>query len=312
MLPARASAVALAFLGMHASVAWGASSSLRAVKINGSPILPSSNIVAAPGDRVEVEIRIWGWDADLPGSLLSAYRVVIDGRRGYTSGSSGLLLPAGWDAPPDVFLCGSDGDCPADQPTCFVQHNPRFDDLCGASCPCQPEYPVCASFGGCVGVDHDLKNLGRYAFVDIHRSDFVFPLGGVGGVSVVSSVNYTYGGAALFGPPTLDTGPLGAWYAGTLTLDIPSDAGGEFTIGTVLGTAPNFDSLVVLEPPPPATPDPNHEIRAPLATAMPLRINVIASNSVIPTVSTWGLVALCLTLLVGAKVVFSRRTPQTS
>lgn len=309
MLRARSSVVALAFMGMHASVGWGASSSLRAVKINGSPILPSSNIVVSPGDRVAVEIRIWGWETDQPGSLLRTYQVTIDGRNGYTSGDSGLILPTGWDAPPDIFVCSGDGDCPAEQPDCRINPNPLYDSVCGRPCPCPPEYPVCGG-GTCRGTDHDASTLEQFAFIDPARLDFVFHnLNPVPAVATQGSINYVFGALAFernSGPT--DPGPVGAKYAGTLTLDIPSDANGVFTIGTVLGAAPEYQSFVALDPLAPG----DFYIPLPLTTDVPLRIEVIGADSVIPTVSTWGLVALCLTLLAGAKVVFAQRAPRTS
>ena len=128
----------LALLGVPD--ARGAVITSLAVAVNDMVIAPTNNVSVVPGDLVTIEFYISGWDADLNGSSLQAYQVGLDGVFSYHSGSTGRLVPLGWDAIwPEI--CYNQGACPAEIPFCSV-----LADTCGCingqpSCPV--EYPTC-------------------------------------------------------------------------------------------------------------------------------------------------------------------------
>lgn len=320
---------------------------LRAVKINDVAVSPTNAIEALPGDRIEVELRVWGWSADVPGSRLKTYQFMIDGRGCYASGTAGLLLPANWQAPPDIVECTADSDCPSATPKCGVvnitgQNNRACLLGCGTNADCPSHYPVClrvnSSTSRCVGNGHTVLRLERFAFIESFRPDYVHVGNGFSAVSLITSINYVFGSTVYpnVSAAPLDPGEAGALYAGTLTLDIPWNAGGTFAMDFAIppGGIPTSGTFMVLSTP--ANPDGNTNV--PVLT-QPLTVGIVsgaccdglsAQCSVtthmqcdcpqcqwtedatcedigcqripIPTASEWGLVTLALLLLIGGKL----------
>jgi len=291
----------------------GSCLSLKAVAINGNPIVPTSNVTAARGDVVEAEIWLSCWGLDL--GLLRAYQAVLAGRIGATSGDSGLVLPVGWDAPLDLTPCVSTPDCPP-----------------GTSC----------TAGTCSGPAH-FPGLG--VFIDTDRADY--PLRDFDPLPVIGTTTLDYIIAGLARDITGATDDGQPKYGGTILLEVSNDACGEFTfdfwtIGlssiSVFGSPPDFD---------PNTPDTvvpgtqplfiqtldcdcnnngvldDDELATGVANdcnqnGIPDGCDIASGTSPdadgngtpddcftpIPTVSEWGLAVLALLLLVTAKLQF--------
>jgi hypothetical protein len=181
--------------------------------------------------------------------------------------------------------------------------------------------------------------LEQFGFIDQDRPNFAHAGNGLAAVSMRTSINYFYGSTAfpniLLGPT--DPGPNGAFYAGTLTLDVPLDASGTFTVGFDI-TPPTItiSSFFDLYPPGGGGPDivtvgvTSQEplvIRIapgaccdgqtasctvtshPLCTCAECTWTADASceqitclQAAIPTVSHWGLLFMTLLLLIAGKL----------
>lgn len=243
------------------------------------------NEIIIPGGAVTVtlEIRIANWDPH----ELRIWQVMFD-LSGFTSGDAGTAYPLGWDRPMQPSPCSSDANCPPEWPFCF----PLWDR--------------------CVGPDHD-PEIG--AFIDESRSDFVFY--GLPTINAVDLLSYRFGCTSLdpnqypiYAPPPK--------YAGTLILNVSSDADGTF----VMGFEDNYDETFLR--------DPFFKFIVPLVL-VPARITIqpptcgngecelgedeascpgdCAGTPVegVPTLSTWGVVVLMTLLLVVGKIYFGRR-----
>ena len=192
----------------------------------GGDITPTNTVSAEPGDIIVAEVFGSNWSPD--GQRLRAYQFSID-EEGFTSGC-GTILPYGWDGPPptDVW-CETDANCPAGMwcDTDWGECNPAE---CMSDADCPPEWPVCQVVQTCTGPNHDPK---RVAFVDEFRLDeldWVFMGCEVLGAIDASAIGYRYGW--LLGPGQLGCAPTYTVpkYFGTLTLVVPEDACGTFTI----------------------------------------------------------------------------------
>ena len=249
--------------------------SVFAVSVNGSAIPNTNNVTVNPGDVVTLEL--WGSDWSPKGQQLRIWQIDID-VNGYTSGGAGKLVPLGLDNAQVGIACLSDDDCEAPL-TCFL--------LPGNT----PVY--------CAGPNND-PTLG--AFIDSSRTDYVF----FNKPKLAAVDYYTPGyryGALLFSTfdSILFTVPR---YFATLILTVSDDANGTFTVGLLApGTEMRdiiLDKILPLE-------------------LEPVTINVVAPDDsgcngdpdcgVIPTVSAWGLMAMALLLLAGARLYFNRRGP---
>lgn len=176
----------------------GVTVALTAVKKNNAAIPHTNEIAAAPGDVIEAELLIFDWADDLPDGIRS-YSARIEGERGVQSGTNGLVLPKGWDAPVSfVGQCASDWDCSSSL---------TFS---------------CTDQGLCRGPNH---NPALGCFIDQVRADYIFhELGLIWDVGT-TGLNYTYFGVILKGG-VLDPGhPV---YAGTLILVVGDSACGTF------------------------------------------------------------------------------------
>lgn len=134
-------------LTLHAQ----ATVSLKAVAKNGNSIVPTSALTIYPGDAITVEIFLTGWgappfDSPVNSGLLREYGIMLDGFGSVRSGSSGYVLPRGWDAP-----IGRD------------------------ECPCEDaKYPICDVNYGCVGPDHHPVEMAMIEDGPAARIDSVF------------------------------------------------------------------------------------------------------------------------------------------
>ncbi len=297
----------------------GPCATLKAVGVNGNPISPTECVQARPGDLIETEIYISGWGENIQD--LRVYQLDLLLQNAAVSGTSGTVLPLGWDAPLDFMPCS-------------------------AGCPLN--YSICSSeCVKCVGPNHD-PEMG--AFITRDREDYA--LFGHSVESLIATCylhGYKFVGVADDSGGRQDEGvPV---YAGTLILKVSDDACGAFTFQfddpeTFLG-----DSS---QPPQVVYPLPrwlrvnvcaengaqcegvgfcegaccdqqsgdcqNAVVKT--ACACPncvwtgavdcADIECEAEFVAIPTVSQWGLVVLTLLLLTGAKIGFGRRPANSS
>ncbi len=82
--------------------------SLKAVARNGVPIPPTNNLTVSPGDEVTAEMYVSGWSNppfDGGSGQLFTYQLTLYGINSVQSGSCGLILPVGWDAPIERDQC---------------------------------------------------------------------------------------------------------------------------------------------------------------------------------------------------------------
>ncbi|MCH7872086.1 MAG: hypothetical protein IID33_10345 [Planctomycetes bacterium] len=187
--------------------------SLQAVQINDVAIAPSNSITVKPGDTILAEIFLSDWSPD--GERLLAYQTVLS-RDAIVSGTSGSVLPLGWDVPPttyaDSFFCTIDDDCPA-------------------------EFPLCETGGGfCVGPNHDPAQgvfIGSPSGALPTRADWVF-INPNTGASFASLTVVDFRGPLLrYGATLIFFGDAQTYapppkYCGTLRLEVSSDASGTF------------------------------------------------------------------------------------
>jgi len=183
-------------VGLLCLPAWtqAATMSLKAVAINGSPVGPTSSVEVGPGGEVTLEILISDWSPE----YIWVYQVAIDDA-GYSSGSSGTLMPKGWDDKADR-PCSDSNDCPEGS-WCVA-------DSAGSNGFCESG-----------------------AFIDADRSDYIFSGRPILAAVDVSSLRYRYGGALTQHGGVPDPGT--ALYGGTLILTVSDDAQGIFTIDAI-------------------------------------------------------------------------------
>ncbi len=182
--------------------------------MNGNPIPPTVDVRARPGDVIEAEIQLSGWGQEIASARGYETRLLL--RDGAGSGSSGTVLPSGWDAPLFPTPCETSADCP-------------------------PEYHFCyPKSGECVGPHHSPDSS---AFITKDRPDFI--LSGFATISAVANlrlVDYRFFAFAedRVGVPDLGT----ARYGGTVIFVVSEDACGTFTFRH------DGDYAVILDPQP--------------------------------------------------------------
>ncbi len=168
------------------------------VGATGMHFINGNEIMVLPGgETVTLEIRVSRWDLDLDGDpLLKAYQATLDSS-GLTSGSSGNLNPA-------MIECTTDQDC-FGEATCGSQ----IPGFCDVTLEAHPA-----------------------AYVDESRPDWVFSGVDAVGVVDVSDPDFRFAGMPWLSTEAVaDTGL--AKYAGTLILDVSSEASGTFTVGFI-------------------------------------------------------------------------------
>jgi len=269
----------------------GATYSIKAVKVNGVPIVPTNNVAVRPGAVVTAEVFLSGWNRNQPGGKLNTYQFTIDGINSYFSGPSGHVFPMGYNAPWDVHECSSPNPiCPVETPDCrdMLDGTSRCTIRCTTSADCPFEFPTCRATHVCAGPGHDPDD---YQLIDTAKPDYVF--GGLGAVAVVRNdytIQFVYGATMPSDPVVEDLGF--PYYVGTLMLGVSDDALGMFVIGIDESEgSPESRSYVELD-------EPGNVF---FAGGVPLSINVVTVDP-IPTVSGWGLAILALAMLTGAKV----------
>jgi len=224
-----------------------ASVATRAIKINDSPIAPSSDIEAQPGDVIEAEIYIFGWNEDGAGSTIRTYQVTFDAHAFFNGSGIGALFPLGWDAAP-ITGCGEMDSCPIAMPLCSIFAT--CGCILGDTCPA--EFPICN--GICVAAGHNPE--GAFA-VDINRPDFIhFGFVPVAAArAITAGADPAIGSTVLSGLGPTDAGQLA--YAGTLHLQVSEDTCGEFVVSyskgpdatfLLLNGAPDAVGFQTLEP----------------------------------------------------------------
>ncbi len=175
----------------------------------------------------------------------------------------------------------------ADEVRLLGYDRPSLPTECVSDEDCPQEFPLCYLSYLCEGPDHDPK---AGLFIDDTRTDYVFfGLPDVAGFNV-NYLRYSFGAATFQSTAVPFIKPR---YAGSLILEILAEIGAEITIplhetklgiafrGTFAGPIDRETlTIEVVEQPQPA--------------------------ERIPATSTWGLVALSLVLLTGAKVYFGR------
>lgn len=168
------------------------------VGASGVHFIDGNEIKVLPGGKsVVLELRVSRWDLDMDGDpLLKAYQGVLD--------SSGLISGSGGHLSPAVIECTTDEDC-FGEATCGTQ----VSGFCDVTLMAHPA-----------------------AYVDESRPDWVFSGIEAVGVVDVSEPDFRYGGTP-WGLAEAVADPGTVRYAGTLLLDVSSDASGTFTIGFV-------------------------------------------------------------------------------
>jgi len=169
----------------------------------GGNIPPTNNITARVGDQIVAEIYVSDWSPQ--GQEAHLWQATVD-IHSFFSGSSGAVLPVGWDRPPwppypyCFIYCESDSDCPAEWPVC--QWNGMY----------------------CSGPNHEAE---QSFLLDTTRADYVFA-----GKVQVWAVDYTLYrmGSVLFNPLDVITYTPPPKYCGTLALEARPGASGTFAI----------------------------------------------------------------------------------
>ena len=180
-----------------AGVAEAARYSVKAVAVNGTPITPTDDLLASPGDRITIEIYGSEWSPE----SLKAWQITLD-KAGFMNQGSGALRPLGWDRPMPPIGCSENADCPAEYPICY----PNDDQ--------------------CIGPDHD-PSLG--CFRDRDRPDYIYyDVGEIGGVDF-SVLDYRYAYTLLEDSDCPDDDGTPRYFA-TLIVDIEPDACGAFGV----------------------------------------------------------------------------------
>lgn len=239
--------------------------------------------ILSGAQTVTLELFLSNWDPQ----KLRAYQVVID-MNALVSGDAGTALPLGWAREP------GDGQC--------------LSRPCDSNADCSPGF-TCSSnewiFDTCSGPDHN-PELG--AFLDTSRPDYIFL--GLQTVHGLDRICYRYGGGLLISGSEVEYAGLPK-YVGTLILNVSDDADGTFTVGVV----PD-ETFFVDEPPSEAIP--LNSTPALVRLVHPVcgndtcelgesELNCPADCDIgVPTVSTWGLIIMTLTLAVVGNVYFGR------
>jgi hypothetical protein len=163
----------------------------------GGNITPTNNITARVGDKIVAEIYVSDWSPQ--GQKARTWQATID-MYSFFSGSSGAIVPVGWDRPLEYLYCEDNSDCP-------------------------PEWPVCFwDIAFCSGPAHDPE---PSALIDSTRADYIFV-----GKSEISAVDYAFYrlGSALLNPSDYLVYAPPPKYCATLALEVRPGSTGAFTV----------------------------------------------------------------------------------
>ena len=170
-------------------------------------VIDRNRVILPGGDHnVWLEFRIGDWDPKDRDVQLGAWQLAFDSA-GFTSGIQGELTV--YTGGPVHTNCAGDGD---DAP-CVAALGP------GSTCDPTGFF---LSPGTCA-----------FAFIDLDRDDFVYKDAGVPIVLFdLASADVRPAGTVISGPPDdPEPFPDDGLYAGTLTLHVPANAKGTFTVG---------------------------------------------------------------------------------
>lgn len=288
MSATRATTLAVIVLLGMSDPANAAEMALVPVSASGPHTIVGNEIILYGADQtVTLEIRMSDWDP----VGLKAYEVDFDAT-GSTSGDAGMLMPFGWDDPDIGTFCRDDLDCTEGQ-VCWN--------------------PWGMSYGVCAGPNHHPED---GAFIDEDRTDYVFhgiatiPLLDMHTWDHLSGTGFRLGAILQF-PSYVPVYTPPPKYGATLTLVVPPEAAGTFTMELRPSTFLILSTLVIVYP----------ELTAALITVNP----AVCGNDIcdsgedasscpddclpppIPAATTWGLVVMTLLVLSVGKVVFVRR-----
>lgn len=192
--------------------------------------LTDEEVVLEEGDHnVWLEFRTGDWDPEDTGKQLAAWQFAFEARS-YTTGLQGELAPY---IGPRCAFCSESGE------ECFV------DSECPAGQTCEPDHSICIDELGpgstCGNIATGNYSGGAYylganrcifAFMDQDRPDFVFA--NAGAPIVVADLGQPairVAGTVIFGAPDdPEPFPEGGLYSATMTLHVPSNAKGTFTV----------------------------------------------------------------------------------
>lgn len=273
---------------------------IKAVAVNGVPIVRTPTVQARPGDVIEADLFLSDWENDLPSeALLRGVQVVMDSAA-WVSGTSGAVTPAFYNRAPQGFLCD-------DYPVCVEEDSCVFNGIeslcepnrCVTDADCGPTWPICSGPRGtssyCVGPG-DILQPGAF-FIDRSRPDLVFA--GLTAFHIIANDSFltTYASGADSAATSIPD-PGRPVYLGTLPLGVSTiesfwgEASGVFTIAPldVDGTSAVFTDT---------------SVRPPRPTLIPLTVRIVQPEpepESIPAVSEWGMAAMVLALLVVARI----------
>ena len=190
--------------------------SLKAMRVNGSPITPTNELAAAPGDVIYAELFASEWSP--AGQECRLWQVTVD-TCSFFSGPCGAVVPLGWERPAE---CVPEFCTPGGPNTCSGELE-------------------CHSTGICAGSGHDpLTGI----FMDVERTDYIYQ---VPDLPAVDPIYYRYGSTILGGTyPVYEPPPK---YLGTLILVASNDVCGQFEIGFVeVDTFLRDEWMLLIEP----------------------------------------------------------------
>ena len=182
-----------------------------------------------------------------------------------------------------AFSGGTAGSLSFSRPACTQPGDSEFSSECAAAFGVTS--PAGSVRANCLAAD----SLCVPQFLDQSRSDVVYQRNRASSDPVESS--WVWAGSDLTIVGTYDVGvPV---YGGTYVIEVSPDAAGTFSVELVSPAAGGTTMLAFAGVMP--------------VTISPALITISAGSSTVPAVSTWGLVALSLTLLVGARLYFDGR-----
>ncbi|MBI4717282.1 MAG: hypothetical protein HY763_05720 [Planctomycetes bacterium] len=181
---------------------------LRPVSATGMHTIVGNEIqMNGGGQQVKLEVYVAGWDLNLDGApTIGLYQVTLDGS-GFSSGGGDALLPLGYPATPADGVYVSTNVCSGGT-------NPGTH---------------CTSSAQCLGGGTCLPN-----------PAYVFPAQPLGAVRS-TSLDFAYGGFSIgFSPDNCPTDTGTERYAGTLIVEVPAAALGNYTLGFIEDPAVSF------------------------------------------------------------------------
>jgi len=223
--------------------------SVRAVAVNGESIVPSSDVVVAPGDSVEVEFYLSNWGPRI--GALATWQVTLDNEAFAYWGDAGRITPR-YPGDGDGYCENTGATCtdPLDCTRCLGGPNDGARCLGSSTCSgfeCEYGGCVTAAESGIYFADFtcssDSVHPGRNCQIDADcpegtcdvRPDFVFAETEQRICAIATFAEFT-AGCTLSGGSLLEVVDEGYdYYALTAVYDVSPDALGEFVLSIVMG-----------------------------------------------------------------------------